>query len=108
MRMLCLAVALAAALASIPAEAQTAAQPSTGTPASSQAANPSATAKASLVDINTASQPELEALPGIGPARAAIIIKGRPYNGKDELRRKKLLPEKVYQGIRELIVARQS
>jgi len=38
-----------------------------------------------VVNINTASQEELETIPGIGPTRAAQIIAGRPYGGVDEL-----------------------
>ncbi|MCX5850113.1 MAG: helix-hairpin-helix domain-containing protein [Deltaproteobacteria bacterium] len=38
-----------------------------------------------LVDINNASQKELEALKGVGPASAKKIIAGRPYKSVDEL-----------------------
>jgi DNA uptake protein ComE-like DNA-binding protein len=64
--------------------------------------------KATLIDINSASKDELDALPGIGSARAEAIIKGRPYKGKDELHRKKVIPMNVYEGIKDRIVARQS
>ena len=37
------------------------------------------------VNINTATQDELESLPGIGPARAIQIIAGRPYASVDDL-----------------------
>ena len=60
-----------------------------------------------LVDINHASQKDLEALPGIGEARAKAIIKGRPYKGKDDLVQKKVIPENVYNDIKDRIIAKQ-
>src|SRR5262245_57656695 len=59
---------------------------------------PSVQAEAALLDINSASASDLDALPGIGPARAAAIIKGRPYNGKDDLVNRKIIPQGVYDG----------
>ena len=50
---------------------------------------------------------ELDALPGIGGARSAAIIKGRPYKGKDELVSKKILSESVYAGIKDKVIAKQ-
>jgi competence protein ComEA len=38
-----------------------------------------------LVDINSASQKELEVIKGVGPATAKKIIAGRPYKSVDEL-----------------------
>jgi competence protein ComEA len=37
------------------------------------------------VNINSATQDELESVPGIGPTRAAQIIAGRPWGTVDEL-----------------------
>ena len=67
----------------------------------------SAQAQANLIDINSASKADLEKLKGIGPVRADAIIKGRPYKGKDELVQKKIISKSVYDGIKDLIIARQ-
>ena len=37
------------------------------------------------LDVNTASQEALQAIPGVGPALAAGIVAGRPYAELDEL-----------------------
>jgi DNA uptake protein ComE-like DNA-binding protein len=67
-------------------------------------AQPSNTA---LIDINRASKEELEALPEIGVARSEAIIKGRPYQRKDELVQKKIISESVYKEIQHKIIAHQ-
>ena len=59
------------------------------------------------LDINTASVAELQSLKGVGDKRAADIVKGRPYKGKDELVQKKIIPQGVYDGIKDKIVAKQ-
>ncbi len=65
------------------------------------------TAKAAVVDINSASKAELSALTGIGDAYSEKIIKGRPYARKDELVQKKILPRATYEQIKYKIVAKQ-
>jgi DNA uptake protein ComE-like DNA-binding protein len=38
-----------------------------------------------LVDLNAASEKELESIKGVGPAIAKKIVAGRPYKSVDEL-----------------------
>ena len=43
-----------------------------------------------------------------GAARgAAAIVKGRPYKGKDELVQKGIVPQGVYDDIKDKIIAKQ-
>jgi DNA uptake protein ComE-like DNA-binding protein len=46
---------------------------------------------------------ELETLPGVGPARAELIIQHRPYRSVDELFQKHALPRSVVDNDRELL-----
>ena len=77
-------------------------------PAKAAAAAPAAAEKkAELMDINTATEKELATLKGIGDVRAKAIVKGRPYKGKNELADKKIIPQSVYDDIKDQIIAKQ-
>ena len=52
-------------------------------------------AKADLVDINTATQAQLEAVKGIGPATAKKIVDNRPYAGLDDLKKAGLSAKEI-------------
>ena len=80
---------------------------SAAAPAKTDKAAPKSDAKKELLDINSASADELRTLPGIGEAYSKKIIDGRPYAKKDQLVSKKVIPEKTYQGIKDLIIAKQ-
>ena len=66
-----------------------------------------APASKDLIDLNTATADQLDALKGVGKARSTAIIKGRPYKGKDELVRKGIIPQSVYDEIKDQVIARQ-
>ncbi len=56
-----------------------------------------------LVNINTASQKELEELPGIGPVYAQSIIDHRIYSFVEELLSREVLKKNVYEKIKDKI-----
>lgn len=75
-------------------------------PAPSQSTNattvlsPNDVAPEMKLDVNTASQAELENVSGIGKVKAARIIEARPFKSADDLRNVKGIGDKLYAKIR--------
>lgn len=96
----CLMAAEPASKSAKPAKAPAkveAAKPATAKPASKQ----------ELVDINSASDAELKAIPGLGDAYIAKIVVNRPYANKSQLVSRKVLPESVYAKVKDRLIAKQ-
>lgn len=55
------------------------------------------------VNLNTASQAELESLPGIGPVTASKIISNRPYKSSDDLMTKKIMGKSTFMKIKDVL-----
>ena len=54
--------------------------------------------------MNTATVDELDALPDIGPTRAAAIVAGRPYKSIDDLLAKGVVSQATFDKIKDRVV----
>ena len=74
----------------------------------SKAYDKGAEAPGGKIDVNSASQDELEKLNGIGPVTAKKIVDGRPYKTKRDLLNKKVVSQGEYDKIKDSIIAHQT
>lgn len=105
-------VAVGLFLLPAPSTAQTGTAPATAPATSKGAKKAPADAKADtkggLIDLNSASRDELMTLKGVGDATADKIIANRPYRAKTDLLNKKIVNSKVYEDMRDKVIARQA
>jgi competence protein ComEA len=89
------------------ADGATVAVPSRDDPPAAAGSSPgSGGSTQGLVNLNTATASELEALPGIGPVTAQKIIDARterPFSSVEELRARGLVGEKTFERLRDLV-----
>jgi competence protein ComEA len=62
-------------------------------------------ANGQTVDLNSASKKDLAALPGVGPHYAQTIIDARPFSSKEDLMKKKVIPQATYDKIQDRVTA---
>ncbi len=101
LRMLFLGLLLSVGISSTVVSHAIAQTPAAGTAMKAQT-------KTDLVDINSATKDQLDALPGIGAKYSQKIVDGRPYAKKTDLVRKKVIPQATYNKIASMIIAKQS
>lgn len=95
----CSVILTALMLAAVPALAQTApAKPAATLPAQTMPAKPPMTMPPMVkLAVNTATEAQLAAVPGVGAKLAAAIVKARPYkNSADLIKRVKGIGPKNY------------
>ena len=66
---------------------------------------PNSVQEGGLIDINNADEKALDTLPKVGPATIAKIIAGRPYQSIEELISKKIMSQKTFDGLSDMITA---
>ena len=104
--LLSLLACLVAIFLAVPTGAQT--KSTDKAPAKSAAPAKAAAKSGDLLDLNSATLDQLKALPGIGDVYSKKILAGRPYQRKDQLVSKSIVPQATYDKIKDLVIAKQS
>jgi competence ComEA-like helix-hairpin-helix protein len=92
--------------AAVPATPVTKSVPAVSSSAKGSPVSTAKLAAGQVVNINTADSATLEALPGIGPAKAQAIIAGRPYTAKEDVMKIKGIKQGVFNKIKDSITVK--
>jgi DNA uptake protein ComE-like DNA-binding protein len=87
------------------ASTQTIHAPTPATQPAGQTVSQKIAASKTLLDINTATPDQLNALPGMGNAYTQRIVAGRPYTAKNQLTTRGVIPPAAYEKIKDQIIA---
>jgi competence protein ComEA len=104
--LLSLLACLVAIFLAVPTGAQT--KTADKAPAKSAAPAKAVAKSGDLLDLNSATVDQLKSLPGIGDAYSKKIVAGRPYQRKDQLVSKSIVPQATYDKIKDLVMAKQA
>ena len=77
------------------------------TPATPRAPGAAVAPQAGMVDLNSATEHELKALPGLSEADATKIIRGRPFTDKSQLVSRRVISEATYDKVKDHVVVKQ-
>jgi DNA uptake protein ComE-like DNA-binding protein len=66
-------------------------------------AEETAAAKAGRIDINTATEQQLQDTLGVGADQARKIVEARPYAKRDDLKERNVVPADTFEKIKKLI-----
>jgi len=90
----------------VPVKAMPAPAERAKSPAKVSTQPPARLAPGQVVNLNTATKEQLEALPDIGPVKAQAIIDGRPYKNTQDIMKIKGIKEGTFNKIKDYITVR--